>query len=299
MNDPSFCDVLTLYDKNKDLKKDDIEMLKEWNKMQPHLPSIPELQLILFHHSCYYRNEATKKCIDNFYTMRTLCPMYFTNRDPGTNEFTVKLNNILITPLPGKTPEGYGIIYCRLMEPNPDNYDFGFQIKLFDMAVLQWLHREGCLPGVVFVTDMEGGTLSHMLKVTLTQVKHASFYVQEAFPFRLKGLHYVNPVSFIEKVINLIKPFIKKELMDLINIHPTKESLHKFIPLDLLPAEAGGTASNAKDLHAKLQKTLIESTDYFFADEKLKVIESKRQGKTRDAGEVFGLEGTFKKLDID
>lgn len=39
--------------------------------------------------------------------------------------------------------------------------------------------------------------------------------------------------------------------------------------------------------------------DYFLEDEKLGVDETKRVGKKQTSDSLFGLEGSFRKLDID
>ena len=46
-------------------------------------------------------------------------------------------------------------------------------------------------------------------------------------------------------------------------------------------------------------KLLQDHKKYFEEESKLRVVESKRAGKAKSAGEIFGVEGSFKKLDLD
>lgn len=58
---------------------------------------------------------------------------------------------------------------------------------------------------------------------------------------KLKGLHFMNAPSYVDKLLMVIKPFMKKELLNTLCIHQVgSNTLEKVLPLEALPKDAGG-----------------------------------------------------------
>nr|CAH7748959.1 unnamed protein product [Callosobruchus chinensis] len=292
-------DVDTVYKKDPSLKKEDINNLKEWAEMQPHLPKMTELQLILFLQSCYYSNELAKTTIDIYFTVKTLCPDIFGNRTIKDPAVKLGAKTILTTILPKQTPSGDTVIFIKMMDSNPDNFNFAIQVRCFDMITLCHLHREGPTNGITIVLDMQGVVFGHFLKLSVVVMKKLLYYLQDGMPIRLKSLQYFNIPPFMDKILALMKPFMKKELYDAIQIHTTMESLYAQVPRDVLPQDYGGSSESLKSLHDKFLKLMAESEELFKFQESQLVDESRRPGKPKSISDVFGMEGTFKKLEVD
>lgn len=56
----------------------------------------------------------------------------------------------------------------------------------------------------------------HLTRLRMGNVKSFLQFVQEALPVQLKAVHVLNVVYFIDKILGLLKPFMKKELFDLV-----------------------------------------------------------------------------------
>ncbi|KAK9754146.1 CRAL/TRIO domain [Popillia japonica] len=279
--------------------KEDVTALQDWAEKQAHLPKITELQLILFLHSCYYRIEPTKACIETFYTARTHCPEFFQNRSPILYADEI-LGVLLYTPLPKPTKSGYQIMLGKLIDTNPDKYVLAQQIKTFDMSAMLMLHQFGCAPGHVLLIDMKGVTFTHMTKINPMQLKKFFVYLQEGMPIRLKAMYFINIPSFMDKLLALIKPLMKKELLETMQLFTDKlDDLYKIIPQECFPADYGGTADPLTELIRRRNENFKVNDKFFVDGEKEVSDETKRVGKPKDASAIFGVEGTFKKLDID
>lgn len=111
------------------------------------------------------------------------------------------------------------------------------------------IQREsGAVTGYRFVLDMEGVTMGHVTRLTIGTVKRFLHFLQEAMPVRLKGLHLTNVVPFIDKILMLVKPFMKKELLDMLHLHSNIETLYPFVQKKCLTNELGGNAGNLMDI---------------------------------------------------
>ncbi|XP_055378578.1 alpha-tocopherol transfer protein-like isoform X2 [Condylostylus longicornis] len=287
------------FKKNPDLNPDELKKLMEWINQQPHLPEIADLEASLFLHSCYYSIELAKQTIDTFVTMRTHVPEFFHRLDLSSDEMKLAMNNSTIFPIEKSTPEGYKIYIGRLANFDARNFNFASGIKLFSMIFDLTLREGGSAPGHIIILDLTGVSLGHVARLGPLTMKKFLYFLQDAAPIRIVGFHFINIVPFSDKILALMRPFMKKELSEILHFHENMESLKKFIPLEILPKEYGGLEGNGNELCENIYKHCIENQDFFTELETRKVNEKARPGKPKDASVLFGIEGNFKKLDID
>lgn len=78
------------------------------------------------------------------------------------------------------------------------------------------------------------------------------------------------------------------------------ETVKKYLPVEALPNEHGGKAGPTEEIAIKHIKLLEEFRDWFQYDEaSARVNESLRIGKCESAESLFGVDGSFKKLELD
>ncbi|XP_044254677.1 inter-alpha-trypsin inhibitor heavy chain H4-like [Tribolium madens] len=256
--------------------KEKIEILINWiNTTQPHLPQINDSQANLFLHCCDFNEETAKNVIDSCFTIRTLCPEFFTGRDVSKSPLKESLDVALITFLPEKTPHGEGIIFVKLLDQNPDNFDFVAILKYFDMVCSLYLNKEKLAQEYLVILDLDGLTKNHLNKFETSVLKKFLCYVQQAIPLKVKGIYCLNNKSFCDDIMALIKPFIRTEIVSKVYFHNDINDLLINVPMKCLPEEYGGSVK-CKLLHEKNKKQLYENILFFKEEEKQVVDESKR-----------------------
>lgn len=76
------------------------------------------------------------------------------------------------------------------------------------------------------------------------------------------------------------------------------EELYKWIPKRLLPTEYGGEAGPIQNIIDEWEKKLLANVEYFKEEETFGTDEKKRVGSPKNAETLFGVDGSFRKLDV-
>ncbi|XP_047032668.1 alpha-tocopherol transfer protein-like [Helicoverpa zea] len=281
--------------------QEDINELRSWTQKLDKSKYVPkdlsDKQLVLFYNACYGDMDKTKACIEKYYSCRKNGPELFDNRILKTDELKQSAEVLEFSVLPGKSCQGYDIIYHRLHETEPSRYNLEAGCKLLFMTVDLCLTKRGPQPGYMFLFDMRGVKFGHLTKVSLSTLRKFFQYVQEAMPVRMRAIHVLNTEPVLDKLMVLIRPFMDKKFFDMLKFHNKNEDLEKFyetvVPRSALPPDYGGTLPDTQTLHKKCMQQLQLLEPYFKAEEEQRIaaLPDKKREKA--------MEKAFKNLDID
>ncbi|KAF4527165.1 hypothetical protein B566_EDAN007183 [Ephemera danica] len=279
---------------------EDMAAIKSWFEKQPHLPKIMDDKMMLrFLHGAKYSMERCKQLLDMYFTVRSCAPEFFAERDISSPEMKRALDNTYILPMPKLMSNGVRVTVHGMFHPEEDNFQFLETMKLVFMVGDVRMFEDLCA-GDQVVFDMRGSVISHLGQLTLPIVRKFMICGQSAYPSRLQGIHLLNVPSYLDKFLALFKPLMKDKLADRIHVHPDMDSLHKFIEKECLPKEFGGTAGDLKDLNAAWRANLESYREWFNTKGIIKADESKRPGgKPITQDDLFGLDGSFRQLNVD
>jgi len=110
--------------------------------------------------------------------------------------------------------------------------------------------------GEVFIIDAKGVSFRHFLKIArnVGTVKLYMRFLQEAAPIRIKQNNFINCSSIIDRMLALMRPFLKRELLDVIRLHPQGiDTLD--VCKEVLPFEYGGTAGAIDEIYKEWMET--------------------------------------------
>ncbi|XP_067014785.2 alpha-tocopherol transfer protein-like isoform X2 [Anabrus simplex] len=247
-----------------ELKREDVQHLQDWIEKQPHLPSISDEHLVTFLNACYYSLERAKVMIDKHYTIRTHAPDLFSNVDVLSPAIQNQLKLFEMATLRWKTPLGYWVSASRaLPHVSASEFIFDVDIKISLMAIDVMNRLDPVSPGHILILDSAGITMAHAARAGIGTIRKLFTYAQ---------LH-----------------FHSGEM----------EGFYKQFPKEILPKEFGGTCLNMASYHDYAIQRITENREWLLSQATLRVDENRRPGRATSAEDLFGMEGSFKRLEID
>ncbi|XP_047532288.1 alpha-tocopherol transfer protein-like [Vanessa atalanta] len=270
-----------------------VEELKEWINRQPHLPkNLGNNLLLRFAHSCYYDLEKTKKTVDMFFTVRGACSDLVTNRDPQSAHMqkVIKIINLSQYGISGNR----WLWIWQLNDPGLENYDYISDVKFFFLSTdSNFLVSDNLPEEDIVMMDVKDITLRFLTKINLSVARRLAKYQEEAMPIRLKQIHVVNAPPFIDKIYGALKPFMKKEITEMIHFHPPKsDTLYKYLSKDDLPSNYGGTRPSMAELKEEVMDNIARNRDALLDETLWRVVDKKKAESSIDSG-------SFRTLAID
>ncbi|KAG5680469.1 hypothetical protein PVAND_009977 [Polypedilum vanderplanki] len=248
-----------------------LKKFEKWISLQTHLPQNNEpLVLLRYLCVCDYDLEKAKELLEINVKFRTKNSYVFTDRDMNSPELQKVINTVQVCPLPKLTKEHFHITVFRLINTNSTNFNVNETIKWIFM-VLDTLHMKPVkINGDICIFDAKDFSLWHFFKLAsnVSTVRIFMRYVQEAIALRIVQNHFVNCSPVLTKIIALIRPLMSKELSETMHFHTTGfESMHEFIPKELLPTEYNGTVGELNELYKQSVSEMQDLRDYINNDD--------------------------------
>lgn len=292
---------------NEDVRRtpSDIEAVKQWLSKQPHLSSVkPSDQWILaFLRGCKFSLERTKEKIDMYYTLRTVVPEFFSDRDPRSQTIQDILKSGINLPLlKTATPSSARPYLIRLGLCDPSKFSLQDLLKVsFMITEIMMLEDDNfTISGQEIVLDLKNVNFSLIGQFTPGLAKKVTTCTERACPVRQHAYHMLNTMPGFEAVYAMFRGFLSDKIKKRVNVHNTDfEALFKLVPKTVMPAEYGGEGDSIPALIEHWQKKVESYRDWFLQEDIQKSDESRRSGTPKTSESLFGTQGSFRQLDVD
>lgn len=285
--------------------KDSVRILKDWINQSPHLANIKQDDefLIGFIRGCKYSLERCKEKLDFFFTVRSNLPDWFDAWDPTQPDIMSILDAGVYLPLRGYDRHGRFVMLMRNGKSNPQTMRLEtlFKVSTMIMELSMIGNLQVQVKGFVLIQDMEGMSAQHALQINPVIGKKAMTVWQDAYPTNPKAIHFLNMPGVMETVFTMMQSLQKQKMKRRNHVHKKNDycKLIEDVGEDVLPKEYGGNSDTVLQLTEYWKKKAIDNKDWLIDQTQYKSDESKRAGKPKQHSDIFGIEGSFRKLEID
>ncbi|XP_061719944.1 alpha-tocopherol transfer protein-like [Cydia pomonella] len=254
-------------DPQEELKKQVME-LNEWVAKHPHVAKDMDDKLLRrFLHSCYYDMQKTQKAMEAFSSIRTDAPAVFGDRDSLGQRVKQAFEYVTLAFVPISGNRRLWIF--QINDPGFRKFEHLEFIRTILLAFDAWLLEEGSLQdGDLTLFDAKDTSLKIFWRIHLSLQKIMFKYQEEAMPIRIKQMHMVNTPSFMDKLYSILKPFMSKEMSDVLHFHaPKSDTLFQYFSKDDLPKDFGGNLNSLEVYNKEIIDLIHKHSDALNKDD--------------------------------
>ncbi|XP_047115459.1 clavesin-1-like [Schistocerca piceifrons] len=282
---------------NEDDIKTAVTSLREWLRMQPHLPDAVDDALserMYINSKCSM--EKVKLGLDAYFSLKHRFPELLMNRDIGGSDFQLATKHFKMMVMPRLTKDAYRVSIWTAMDEDSSNLVWPLYGNILTGGLEIMLVEDYCL-GDVVIFDLANVNAGHIVRTDINFIRNLELCYKTAYRRRLKGLHLVNASKIIHSVMKIAKMALSEKLQKRVFVHlPGSTTLFDEVQPDCVPDELGGTAGPVDNFAYKLLEKV--DREWLLEKDKYKSDESKRPAKDHD-GDIYGIAGSFKKLSVD
>ncbi|XP_045467229.1 clavesin-1-like [Harmonia axyridis] len=254
-------------------ERKNIEEIKIWMKKFA-LPQATDEHIVLFLLSCRGDIEYTKRTIQSYFYYMHHGKNITNNRNIHSKELMKQATIVESVVIPKRTKDNYQVILQRLKDFSHWNFNLETSIKFLFMTLDMGLIDKQPPDGIVAIFDMTGISILHLTKLRVSPLKIFFHLLQEAMPCQTKAIHILNSAYFIDKLIAIIKPLMKKELYDKLYFHQPnmdmKEFFENYVEAECMPSDFGGKLPSVRDLSDTTLENMKKKSEWFAAEEKIR-----------------------------
>ncbi|XP_070491800.1 alpha-tocopherol transfer protein-like [Chironomus tepperi] len=257
--------------KRENIDHNDVVQLREIVANSPHVPKLMyDKLLIVFLKGNKCDINAAAKCVEKYYELKATCPEFFWPRNLDSPELAFATTVHHMTTLP-VSPDNCYVIMLKLVDTDPQNYNYDDLFKLFMMMAENAVMTYGPRDGLIFVLDFTGVSFGHLLRPSISSIMKCLDFVQNGNPLKPKAIHILNTTSLFQILISMLKPFMRSDLFNCIQTHPSDMDYEEFyenhLPRHCLPADYGGELPSMEYLHFQNLEKIASLKKYWIYEE--------------------------------
>jgi len=209
--------------------------------------------------------------------MRKNGSQIFFNRDVLSPAIQAVSKYVQLVPLPKLTDDNKRIVFIRFATNDTSQFNLEELLKMLLMALdarCSMLDGDKLAEADICIIDLKHHSIRHLIEAAKNTraLLHFAKYVEESVPIITKVTHILNASWIIDRFMSLIRPFSKKDASEYCRFHSKLETLHKFVPKELLHSEYGGSIGAINDLHRDWWKLVESKRDYLLNDDNWKIL---------------------------